>query len=368
LWLAAIAFERKRLREFILLGIITGLLINVRILGLLMVAGVGGLLLLDLLMKPGKRTTMLHLGSFVIVSALVLYGTFPYLWKQPFYNFGLIFKEMSQYPWDGFVLFAGQIIPATNLPWHYSITWLAITTPLVLVIGGAIGMVYTIVKFVRNPIALIKSDSYRNALLWLAIFITPFIAIVVLNSVVYDGWRQTYFVYPPFILLLLYGTSHITKPWAKRIALTVLFLSLSATAFQLVLLHPHQQVYFSPVLQFQGENKLRQQWEMDYWGASFYQGLMYVLETDTSNTISVAVSTEPGRYNELILPADQWNRIRYEQPGQADYFITNYRGHPEPYAEYEGMVLKEWRAYGSAYLTIFKLKQKPKPTSNTGPM
>lgn len=356
LWLAAIAFDRKGVRDFIWLGIITGLLINARVLGILMVAGVSGLMVIDLLGKRDHKQVLRNLGIFIGVTALTLYASFPFLWVKPFANFVAVFEEMSKYPWTRDVLFMGQILPANEVPWYYSLAWFGNTTPIILLIGGIVGIATFLVYLIKKPLHFFRSDTDRNVLLHLAIFIAPFVAIMALDSNVYDGWRQVYFVYPAFILLLMYGVSQLrsTKVWIP--VLTVLSLSMLTTAIHLIQLHPHQQVYFNILQRGKAHHELRQTWEMDYWGASYLQGLEYILEQDDSDTIKVAVSTAPGEFNQIILPQVERVRLQYTEPNEADYFLTNYRWHPKSYSEYEDKIWKEWRAYGSAYMTVFKLK------------
>lgn len=356
LWLTAIAFDRKRWHNFIWLGLVMGLLVNARIMGLILLAGVTGFLLLDLLIKPNRPQTLRNLLLFICVTALTLYATFPYLWIRPFADFVVIFERMSKFPWELEVLFNSHYIPANALPWYYEISWFSITTPIILLVVGFAGLGIFLYHFLRRPLHFFQSDTDRNVLIHLSIFIVPFLAVIILHSNVYDGWRQVYFIYPAFILFLVYGIHQIrqTKAWIPTI--TVLGLGLFFTAFQIIRLHPHQQVYFNQLVRTGGENELRQNWEMDYWGASYYQGLEYILKHDDRDTIRVAVETAPGNSNRILIPQNDRDRLLYTQPDQADYFLTNYRWHAEPYREYEGKAWKSWRAYRSAYMTVFKLR------------
>lgn len=68
LWHTAIAFERKRWRDFVFLGLVTGLLVNARILGIILVAVVMGFLLLDLFLKPQRKLVLRNLVTFLLAA------------------------------------------------------------------------------------------------------------------------------------------------------------------------------------------------------------------------------------------------------------------------------------------------------------
>jgi hypothetical protein len=68
-------------------------------------------------------------------------------------------------------------------------------------------------------------------------------------------------------------------------------------------------------------------------GLSYRQGLEAILARDERDVIVVAVASQPGGLNSLIVaPADR-ARLRFDDDlARADYFIGDFRGHPEPYA------------------------------------
>ena len=70
-------------------------------------------------------------------------------------------------------------------------------------------------------------------------------------------------------------------------------------------IHPHQQTYFNffagedPMLNFEG----------DYYGTSYRQGLEYILENDLSDEILISVANSPGSLNRHILYDTDKKRI-----------------------------------------------------------
>jgi tetratricopeptide (TPR) repeat protein len=107
------------------------------------------------------------------------------------------------------------------------------------------------------------------------------------------------------------------------------------TGFFMIANHPFQQVYFNSLVSHKPEF-LRKNYEMDYWAVSFKQGLDHILETDKSPTIKINGNYyDPLRNNILMLDEDSRNRIKTVNEGQADYFFTNFRDHPNDYPPYK---------------------------------
>ena len=143
----AIAFSTKKIRHFLLLGIGVGLLINLRIMGVLLLVCVLLFLMLDHFLERGDNDNNIHnirlALCFLAVTLVTLYTTWPFLWKNPFENFAFAFKNMSKFRWDGSVLFNGQFIKATELNWNYIPVWFSITTPVLYIIIGLWGLLAT---------------------------------------------------------------------------------------------------------------------------------------------------------------------------------------------------------------------------------
>ena len=93
--------------------------------------------------------------------------------------------------------------------------------------------------------------------------------------------------------------------------------------FQLSGIIRTKNVYFNI---FAGSN-LNSEFELDYWGLSFKQGIEKVLEKHPVDTLALCFSLYPGYYNVPFLPEELRNRVNADVSLQdADYFISNYRG------------------------------------------
>ena len=120
---------------------------------------------------------------------------------------------------------------------------------------------------------------------------------------------------------------------AIRTAVVILGLGLifGPVLYQVAALHPYQNVYFNRLA---GEDMqaVKQRFDLDYWGLSYREGLEYILRADSSDTILVYGDTPVGVRSAAILGGDGERRLRFVQdPSEADYFLGNYRWHPEEY-------------------------------------
>ena len=215
--------------------------------------------------------------------------------------------------------------------------------------------------FLRNAKVYFKNSNERNYMLYLLCFFAPVFAVINLHAVIYDDWRHLYFVYPAFVLLGAYFISKLLAGKFKWVAVGVIGLQVAMVGFFMYQNHPFQQVYFNEIPSHD-EQSLRENYELDYWGPSFKQGLEHLVAKQPTDTIRLCCNFEdPVKHNLLMLaPKDRDRFIFTPDVRKADYFITNFRGHPEDYPgkniEYEISVLN------SCIMRIYNLKQMPATT------
>jgi hypothetical protein len=163
-----------------------------------------------------------------------------------------------------------------------------------------------------------------------------------MGSILYDGWRHMFFIYPAFVLVSLNGIVGIqgllrhygppsVLPAFHAAAILLVLVSLGVTTATMVKHHPYQNVYFN---MFAGRNmaEIKMRYEMDYWGLSYRKALEYILAHDSSDTIALGVANYPGWLNGRILRPEERQRFRFvDHIRNATYFVSNYRGHPKEY-------------------------------------
>ncbi|HSI90597.1 MAG TPA: glycosyltransferase family 39 protein, partial [Adhaeribacter sp.] len=201
----------------------------------------------------------------------------PYLWENPVGNFGQAFKNMSAFRWKNHVLYLGKMTLSDQLPWHYFPVWLFITTPLLYSFLFGTGLVLVLKNWFGNFRQAFRPGWLQQDLVFLALFLGPALAVIVLNSVLYDGWRQLYFLYIPFLYLALrglYGLWHGFRNKKLQLAIgLVVVLQTAHTLYFMVQYHPFQFMYFS----FLRGEQIEKNFERDYWGVSVRRGLEYIL-------------------------------------------------------------------------------------------
>ena len=264
------------------------------------------------------------IGILIIsISILTLYLATPYFWLDPIGRFIEAFNKASRFPWAGSVFFFGDSISARSIPWYYIIVWIGITTPISYLLFFLFGTIISMKQ--------LKMNLTQKPMITFCFFglIIPIIMAIILKSVLYDGWRHFYFVYPFICILISNGLFGLFKiiTLKKKFYFELLILSIffSGVVIDIVRMHPFQQVYFNklagsdPMMHFEG----------DYWGTSYRQGLEYLLENDTSEKIYVAVENDPGATNRHIISNLDKERLIYEYMPQwnekPDYLITNFR-------------------------------------------
>lgn len=280
----------------------------------------------------------LALGSYALLLPALIVACWPYLWEAPWANFAQAFSNMQHFRWTGPMLYQGATIYASDIPWHYVPQWVLITTPLLqlALIGLGIGVV--IHQTIKRGWHLYgKGTREWQDLLFAGLGLGPVLAIIAMHSVLYDGWRQVYFIYPSLLLLAVRGLVGLwrwlgARPrWQQRLAAGTLVVGVLSSAGQLVWMHPLESLYFNVLAGPQP----KQRFEQDYWGISYLEGLKWILAHDDRPLIRVytePLMSPPLRMSSLIMLPGSKERIQvvYELK-DADYFLANYRWHPTPY-------------------------------------
>ena len=327
LYLLERAFRRDTVGAFILLGIAVGLLTNLRIAGLALLPAALAMRGLDLWRADGgagRKHTLLTAGLFTLAAGLTLYAVTPYAWTNPIDYLTAALALTVNHPNVVFELFQGRLIPSTELPPHYGLTWFSITTPPLVLLLGLVGMAAVVAQSLARPGAVFRNAQLRFQLLLLAGFALPLLAAALLGSNLYGNWRQLFFIYAPFCLLAAGGLHWLAAALArqptKRMGVYGFGgLGLGLILLQMAQLHPQQQIYFNFLVDRATPNYLQSQYEMDSWRLLAREGLEDLLERHPGETLTVGMA----RAAVKILPAaDRQRLIVASAAREADYAIT----------------------------------------------
>ena len=341
----------------------TAVAIDVRIMAVLLLIVSVGLLLIRLIRRElALGRTCLVLALYLVVTCTFVVVMWPYLWSRPLGHFLEAFKNMAHFRMGGEIRYMGAFIRSTALPWHYTFTWISITTPLFYLVLFVVGGFVTCRQMVTRGMKLWQDDAELQDIVFLGLFFGPIASVIWFHSVLYNGWRHLYFIYPAFLLLATKGWMVVWsagRAWSgNKISLLILTtISVVCTAMWMWKAHPLENVYFNVL----GGKNLRARYEMDYWGLGNRKALEYILEHDKSPVITVwADSFTPLERSVFMLKPEDSRRIRIEEDkGIAYYVLTNYYGVKDTdnakfAREYE--LFYELKAGDEVVLSVFKWK------------
>lgn len=246
-----------------------------------------------------------------------------------------------------------------DLPWHYGLVYMFITTPVLYVILFLIGtgiFAFTIISKILKIDNYLKDESvdsedekvnyiwleikqfyqrYRFLFFHMFLFFGPLTAILTKGSILYDGWRHLYFLYYGFIFIVIYAVYFIENKFnhlkISYFISGIIVVNFIVVGWFMIKYHPHQQVYFNflagkePISNFEG----------DYWGVATRQAFEYIEKTDNNSKILVTTRLLPRMFLENKKYLKNPDRIEMSQLGlettaydpsfESVYYLTNYR-------------------------------------------
>ncbi len=326
-----ISFIKKpSVRGAVLHAATSAFIVDIRLPGLIILPITLGFFVLDtFLLSPWRlwRSRMLLLIVFLLFFCSFVVLFWPYLWSNPAGNFLSAFSNLSHFNrLSDTVLYLGNYVPDKYVPWHYPIVWIGISTPIPYLILFLLGVGFTIHKFFQSIKSYYK--NHRVDLLFLTWFFGPILMVIGLNSTLYDGWRQLYFIYPAFLFVALVGLEGLLSYTKNRYQLRIVLILvgvvnlLSVVRF-MILSHPYQNLYFNELVG--SMDKAKQQFELDYWGLTFRQGLEYIATQDNSKTIPVFFAHGHKSNIDVLSDEEKKRFVVRDRSQDAKYILVNYR-------------------------------------------
>ena len=220
---------------------------------------------------------VLSLLPAVLVAYLVMALVWPWAAVDPRNPFRALeyFSRFFEKPWSE--LFAGAVIPVTDMPRSYVPMLLALKLPEIFSALGLVGAARALVLTARKDIPARR----RAALLLVALAaFLPTVTAVVLRPAMYNGVRHFVFVLPPLAIL-----GGLAAAWLVDAVRGMSFMPVGACfAFALGLavpvigmgrLHPYEYTYFNWLSG--GVKEARGRYMLDYWGLSLKQASQALL-------------------------------------------------------------------------------------------
>jgi hypothetical protein len=347
--------KARTILNAVIVGFCAAFLINIRILGIIFPPMALTYILFIDVVDGGLHKVKTSYKNYIVFSLSTLLFTYilwPILWKNPIGNFIQFFENMSHFRHDSYELVSGEYIKASQDK-TYFFKWFFATNPIGYLIGGIVGFSLILWQVLKKKAAFFSDEKLRFIAFLSLFFYVPLAIIILRNSVLYNGWRQLYFVYPGFIVLIIFAVSLLENIKYGTILTYICMLYCVYIGVEQLELHPYENVYFNEVVSKEN-NSLAKRYDIDYWGHSHKEALEYLTKMDCSDTIYVAFSELVGYRNIKILNKEDGIRVFYtENLKEADYFISNVYSDTLKFKEEK--LIFEVRRYDNPVISIYKV-------------
>lgn len=239
-------------------------------------------------------TISLILYSFIVFS--LFYLTWPFLWNDTLTN---LFKIVNYYKEIGSITYqSSEYLTIANLN-IYPIQWIFYTTPIITLFLFVLGCVYTFTLGIK--------EKNKTSLLILFFFLVPIIRVSLPNTGIYGGVRQIMEYIPAMAMLCGVGSYFLIKVLAYNfkkktyvnVAYIVMVLLYIPIIFNLITIHPNENVYFNQLI---GGLKGAKEKNIMYWGFTFgnayRQGVEWLnRNADRNSNMSLGMGLENEVFN-----------------------------------------------------------------------
>ena len=272
------------------LGIAIGLALSIRIGGILLYSYLILAVLLyvfrpsaivaknpnKVVLKKWRWHLLNSLFLIFVISQAIMLVFWPWAQQAPLTRPFQALSAMSQFAWQGSVLYQGQHISAQNLPGSYLIQHFIIKlseTINLSIIAGSVLLLWLIAKKRFKPIPTTLS---------LFVFVViasvfPILYASISNATLYDTIRHFLFIIPLLCVLSaiiidkLIGMHKYARKYPATSFFTIALLLVTPQLYALSELHPYEYVYYNTFVG--GLNGASGRYETDYWASSYKESV-----------------------------------------------------------------------------------------------
>lgn len=269
----------------------------------------------NLLPKPltWSRKGLLPIILYFPLAAIAAFALWSFFWPNPIGQLLYIYRFFQDNTKNIEVLYFGKwYCSGINVPWHYPLGYLAITTPLPVVFFFLIGLISQIRQIRSKPIASLL-------LLW---FFVPLTRYVFPQMGVIDGIRHFEEVVFPLAAIAAVGAiavSHWVKQWlSPKIITVIIFIIFIILIKDIVLYHPYQITYFNELVG--GSRGAMGNFDIDYWGSSQKAAMRWLNKHAKPNSrVHVVMASDVATH---YLRADLQERANTVYYDNSDYVVV----------------------------------------------
>lgn len=209
---------------------------------------------------------MLQIVFISIVALFIGILLWPYALLNPFVHIWKSYVEMTHFPTTIQQLFEGRMWWSDLMPWYYLPKYMAITIPLILVVGLTLFLLWF-----RK---MADSEKYLKYGFILFSILFPIFFVIYKHSNLYGSWRHFLFVYPSIVLLSAVGFSLFFRFVTHKIFRYLLLIIVVGLSVHPVLFmaknHPYYYLYYNPLVG--GLNGAYGNYEIDYYYHTMREG------------------------------------------------------------------------------------------------
>ena len=299
-----------------------GIAIGTRIGGLMLFGYLGLFMGLDFLSKRKDKVKVIDYAKSFGIMSVGGYALGMLLWPygllSPLDRPLAVLERVSNLPISLRQLFEGQHIMSENLPGYYLPKYIAITNPIIVIVGFLIAIV-----LLRS---MLKRFSAPKLALAFFGFVFPIAYIIYKDSNVFGGWRHVLFTYPYLVLVAGLAWEAVFRLFKKKkygnyVVLAILVLGAIPSLFWTAKSTPHHYTYFNQLVG--GTNGAYGEYETDYYYHSMREASEWLIESlELKETDSMVIASNA--------------------PGQLKFFFKDFPKVKQEYAHYYDRHRKKW--------------------------
>ncbi len=258
----------------------------------------------------------------IVLSQWVCRALWPYLGRNYLQHLVNVFWFGSNFPQKVSFLFMGGFSDSLSYPWYYLPVWIALTTPLFV-------LLFFIVSFF---LLRIGRNNRLYALLAMA-FLFNLGLYFGLHPAIYDGLRHFLFLVPILTTLAAIGFIEVFEKhsWTNgdKSLFALTLINGLLVVVQLVRLHPYEYIYFNELAG--GVKGAYGKFETDYWAASLPEAVEWLESHETTDPWKIyKVYAEGNAYQSRTFFTPNIEPVL--KPEEADYCLLMNRagGKPRP--------------------------------------
>lgn len=216
-------------------------------------------------LKGKDRAYLWHLFTFILIPALILFISWPWLWSN---TIGHLNSTIGHWPAPDIPLkeiFLGQNVP---IPYSYYFIYFLVTTPVLILI--------LIIPFL---IFLFKTN---NKNLWILLFwlLVPFLW--TFATIKQDGIRYILMIYPTLALIAAYSISLIKE---KKTFYFLSFLLLLYLISINIKIHPYYIDYYNELVNGPKKVYEKKWFQIGWWGEGLEEATTWLNQNTPENSI-----------------------------------------------------------------------------------